>query len=200
MPADEVVATLRQAWNILHELRVPAALLGGLALAHWGHIRSTQDVDLLIALSGARPEALLSRLSAAGCCSKRPNPIVRLDDAAFIQLIYQPPRAVLEIQIDLLLAESVFHRQAVDRRVTLPGSELGFDVDVVSCEDLIILKLLAGRILDRLDVAELLKVNRDSLDLAYITGWAGKLHAERALADAWSDAFPGTFPPAYSSS
>lgn len=135
MPAEEVVATLRQAWNILQQLRVPAAVMGGLALARWSYIRSTQDVDLLIALSGVRPHALLSQLAAAGYRSKRRDPLIRVEEAEFIQLFYEPPGAVLEVQIDLLLAESAFHRQAVDRRVTMPDSELGFPVDVVSCED-----------------------------------------------------------------
>jgi hypothetical protein len=194
MPAEEVVATLRQAWDILYDLHVPAALMGGLALAHWGHIRSTQDVDLLIALSDARPQTLLARLSAAGFRSKRRDPLVRLDDAAFIQLFYEPPGAVLEIQIDLLLAESEFHRQAVDRRVTLPDSALGFQVDVVSCEDLIILKLIAGRIIDRLDAGELLKANRDLLDLTYLRAWAARLRLERVLAEVWADVFPDNKP------
>jgi hypothetical protein len=65
----------------------------------------------------------------------------------------------------------------------------------VSCEDLIVLKLIAGRILDRVDAAELLKANRESLDLGYLAGWAQKLHAEEALALAWSDVFPGEAPP-----
>jgi len=191
MPADEVVATLRQAWNILQQLRVPAAVMGGLALARWSYIRSTQDVDLLIALSGVRPHALLSQLAAAGYRSKRRDPLIRVEDAEFIQLFYEPPGAVLEVQIDLLLAESTFHRQAVDRRVTMPDSELGFPVDVVSCEDLIILKLVAGRILDRVDAGELLKANLDTLELEYLRGWVGKLHLEQALAEAWTDVFPG---------
>ena len=194
MPADEVVATLRQAWEILKELRVPAALMGGLALAHWGHIRSTQDVDLLIALSGQRPQALLSRLATAGYRSRLRDPVIRLDAAAFIQLFYEPPGAVLEIQIDLLLAESEFHRQAVDRRVKVPDSALGFHLDVVSCEDLIILKLIAGRVIDRLDAGELLKANRDSLDLPYLRSWTVKLHLERALAEAWADVFSDDTP------
>lgn len=189
MPADEVVATLRQAWDILAELRVPAALMGGMALAHWGHIRSTQDVDLLIALSGARPQPLLSRLAAAGYRSKGREPLIRLDDAAFIQLLFTPPDAVLEIQIDLLLAESDFHRQAVDRRVALPSSALGFPLDVVSCEDLIVLKLLAWRILDRVDVADLLQANRDSLDVAYLRTWMGALKLVPRFSEAWRDAF-----------
>jgi hypothetical protein len=137
----------------------------------------------------------LARLAAAGYRSKRRDPLIRLEDAAFIQLFYEPPGAVLEIQIDLLLAESAFQRQAVERRVTLPASEMGFQADVVSCEDLILLKLIAGRILDRVDAGELMKANRDSLNLNYLQGWVAKLKLERAFAEAWADVFPGTTPP-----
>jgi hypothetical protein len=75
--------------------------------------------------------------------------------AEFIQLTYEPPDAFVEVQIDLLFADSPFHRQALQRRVKLPAESLGIEMAVVSCEDLIILKLLAGRILDRVDVAPL---------------------------------------------
>ena len=73
----------------------------------------------------------------------------------------------------------------------LPSSALGFDVAVVSCEDLIVLKLFAGRILDRVDVAELLRANRDALELGYLTGWIHQLTLERPFSEAWNDAFPG---------
>lgn len=193
MPA--VVATLRTAWDILADLRVPAALMGGLALAHWGHVRSTQDVDLLIALTGVRPHTLLARLAAAGYRSKGRAPLIRLENTEFIQLLYEPPQQCYDVQIDLLLADSPFHRDAIARRVALPTSALGFEFDVVSCEDLIVLKLIAGRILDRDDVAELLKANRDAIELGYLTGWVHKLGYERGFRDAWNDAFPGDTSP-----
>jgi len=195
MPAEAVVATLRQAWYVLGELHIPSALMGGLALTHWGYIRATQDVDLLIALTGLRPSELLARLAAAGYRSKRRNPLIRLEDAEFIQLFHVPHGEVIEVQIDLLLAESPFHRQAIERRVKLPNSVLGFQVDVVSCEDLIVLKLIAGRILDRVDASELMKANRDGLDLAYLTSWIHRLRLHRPFSQAWDDAFPGTTPP-----
>lgn len=191
MPTEAVVATLRQAWDILADLRVPAALMGGLALAHWGRIRSTQDVDLLIALTDVRPHALLARLSAAGYRSKGRAPLIRLEGAEFMQLLYQPPDECYDVQIDLLLADSPFHRVAIERRVALPSSALGFPIDVVSCEDLILLKLIAGRILDRVDVIELLKENRDALQLDYLKSWLPALCAARGFAEAWSEAFPG---------
>jgi hypothetical protein len=195
MAAEAVQATLERAWNILNELKVPAALMGGLALVQWGRLRVTQDVDLLISLDDIRDRAVLARLAAAGYRSKGRTPVVRLEDAEFIQLLYEPPQSFVDIQIDLLLATSPFHRQALARRVALPVNALGFEAFVVSCEDLIILKLLAGRILDRVDIADLLRINRASLDFGYVTGWVQHHHLERAFADAWNDAFPGEQPP-----
>ena len=154
----------------------------------------TQDVDLLIALD-VRPQALLARLSAAGFRSKGRSPVIRLEDAEFIQLFCEPPGELMEIQLDLLLANTEFQKKALERRVWLPAGELGFEVAVLACEDLIIMKLGAGRIIDRFDAAALLKANRYILDLQYLTSWVAKLGVDQAFNDAWKDAFGVEKPP-----
>jgi hypothetical protein len=42
---------------------------------------------------------------------------------------------------------------------------LDIELDVLTCEDLIVHKLLAGRLVDRADAATLLRVNRADLDI-----------------------------------
>lgn len=196
MPPEVVLNTLRLAWTTLQSLRVPMALVGGLAMTAWKRPRFTKDVDLLLAIPEPEAKAAVQQLVAKGFRSKRAEGMVRLPDGTrFVQLLYDNPDAVLEIQLDLILATSEFHQQAISRRVALPETELGFAIDVASCEDLIVLKLIAGRILDRVDAGELLKANRDSLDLAYLTGWVRRLHLDNAFAEAWNDVFPGTTPP-----
>jgi len=197
MPPKAVLETLQLAWNALQVLNVPMALVGGLAMTAWKRSRFTKDVDLLLAIPEPEANAAIKQLVAQGFRSKRPEGMVRLPDGArFVQLIYDPPHATLAIQVDLILATSEFHRQAIARRVTLPAEELGFAIDVVSCEDLIILKLIAGRILDRVDAGELLKANRDALNFGYLTGWVRQLNLEKAFAEAWNDVYPGSEPPA----
>jgi len=169
--------------------------MGGLALVRWRHIQITQDVDLLIALD-TRPEALLARLSTAGFRSKGRNPIIRLEDAEFIQLFFRPPAELVDVQVDLLLANSEFQKHALERRVHVSAEELELEADVLSCEDLIIFKLLAGRILDRFDVSELLRANQGKLDMAYLSSWVKKLGLIRALRDAWKDSFGTDWPSA----
>ncbi|MEX2176305.1 MAG: nucleotidyl transferase AbiEii/AbiGii toxin family protein [Pirellulaceae bacterium] len=195
MPPEAVLSALRRAWTALESLHVPIALVGGLAMGAWKRPRFTKDVDLLIAIGEPRSREALQLLTAAGFRCDRPKPVVRVAENRFIQLHYDPPGAMLDVQLDLLLATTSFHEQALARRKTLPESELGFEVAVVSCEDLIILKLIAGRILDRVDVGELLKANRDSLDQSYLTGWVQKLQLERPFGEAWGDVFPQEAPP-----
>ena len=53
-----------------------------------------------------------------------------------------------------------------------------------------LLKLLAGRVLDWSDVAMLLRENHASLDHAYMALWLGKLDLEAAYEEARQLAFP----------
>jgi hypothetical protein len=55
---------------------------------------------------------------------------------------------------------------------------------------LILHKLLAGRIIDRADAAALLRINRRSLDLDYLTAWTARLSLARELAEVWGEALP----------
>ena len=68
-------------------------------------------------------------------------------------------------------------------------------VSILSCEDLILFKLMAGRIIDRADCAYLLRFNRPSIDLAYLRQWTARLALEPELAEVWTEAFPGEAAP-----
>ncbi|HEX7446675.1 MAG TPA: hypothetical protein VF306_03970 [Pirellulales bacterium] len=48
MVADVLLTALRQAWRTLDASGARLALMGGLALASWKHVRATRDVDLLV--------------------------------------------------------------------------------------------------------------------------------------------------------
>ncbi len=62
---------------------------------------------------------------------------------------------------------------------------------VLTCEDMILHKLLAGRMIDQIDAASLVRINRCVLDVAYLSRWAGDLGVSQELADAWRQALPG---------
>ena len=115
MPAEAISEVVRRVRLILDELQVPYALMGGLSLAAWDRVRATHDIDLLIDPSGVRIQARLSRFGSEGFRAKGKQAIVRLPDAEFIQLMYEPPETLIAIQVDLLLADNEFQRLALQR-------------------------------------------------------------------------------------
>lgn len=167
------------------------ALMGGLALATWKYVRATRDVDLLLGMGEQDLVKILDVLRTAGIRPKhdaRPTHLGHLD---IVQFLYEPPETFLELQIDLLLGQSEYHQESLRRRVSteLPG--LNVPIAVLRPEDLLLHKLLAGRILDRVDAAALLWFNRDQMDQDYLTLWSARLGVTAELVDAWHDAFPG---------
>lgn len=185
-----MLAALRQAWTAVRALNVPAALMGGIALASWKYPRATRDIDLLVGIADLRPERLVEILRASGLRPKRANTVVHLGQLDLLQFLYQPPESFLDIQVDLLLAISPYHRQALHRRAALRLADLDLEIDVLSCEDLILHKLLAGRVIDLADSAALLAANRDSLDYAYLAGWIETLGLSAGFRQVWHSAWP----------
>ena len=182
---------LKHVWVSLEPLHAPMAVMGGLALAAWRHVRATRDVDLLIGVSEEDLEPLLRTLTSAGLRPKHQPPWMSVSSPQILQLLYEPPRAYLELQVDLLLAQSEYHRQALARRIPTRLAALDLDLYVLACEDLIPHKLLAGRLLDRADAAMLFRTNRADLNLEYLLSWTTTLSLGAELAMVWEEAFLG---------
>ena len=195
MPGRTVLSALKHVWLTLDPFGVPMAVMGGIALAAWQHVRATQDVDILVGIGNTDIHLVLRKLAEAKCHPKRTPPILTIGELEIVQLIYQPVDVLVDIQVDLLLATSEYHRQALARRMPARLPDLDIEVFVLSCEDMVLHKLLAGRILDRVDAATLLRANRDSLDVAYLLKWVHKLQLQTELATIWEEAFPGESPP-----
>jgi len=196
MASEALVEALRHVWRNLSSLQIPAALMGGIAMAAWKHVRATRDIDVLISVTGQPPQRVCERLQSAGIRPKGGGAAVPFGGLRAMPFLYEPPETFVEIQIDLFAATTDYHEQALRRRVPflLPGSDLR--VEVLTCEDLILHKLLAGRIIDRADVAALLRANQEGLDFDYLISWSQRLTLIAGLSEAWSEGLPETpFPP-----
>lgn len=191
MSGNVVLETLRHAWQTLEPIHAPMAVMGGLALAAWQHVRATQDVDLLVGTEHEKISEVLRPMVSAGFRAKNSPPTKTLGDIQLIQFLYQPSAILVDIQVALIIVESAYHRTALSRCLAtrLPG--LDTEIRVLACEDLILHKLLAGRIVDRADVVALLLANRAALDTAYLIQWSGRLGLNEDLAEAWDTAFHG---------
>jgi hypothetical protein len=165
--------------------------MGGLAVAVWKHPRSTRDVDLLVDLSDQDLPALIDALRKSGMRPKRQPPVLQIGAQKIIQFLYEAPGTFLDIQIDLLVGEMPYQRVALSRSqsVLIPGCNA--EIRVLSCEDLILHKLLAGRIVDRADAAALLRANRANLNLGYLESWVSQLNLRDEFAAVWKEGLPG---------
>jgi hypothetical protein len=184
-----VLQALRHVWLAIAPLDLPVAVVGGIALAAWKHVRATRDIDILLGIGEEDLDRVLQRLLAAGVRPKRTPPVTSLGRLELVQLLYEPPEAFMDLQVDLLLADSPYHRVALARRVRTVLPDLDVEIAVLACEDLILHKLLAGRIIDLADTVALLRANHQTLELEYLNRWATSLEIDRELADVWKEAF-----------
>ena len=88
------------------------------------------------------------------------------------------------LPVDIFLAETEFQKNLIARRMreTIDGLETW----LVTPEDLILLKLLAGRPRDIADVADVLTM-QIRCDQPYLRHWAEILHVSRQLEDALAE-------------
>ncbi|MHC4223336.1 MAG: nucleotidyl transferase AbiEii/AbiGii toxin family protein [Planctomycetota bacterium] len=170
--------TLEEILRVLRAHGTRFALAGGLAQQVWGRVRSTRDVDLLISMPDDLSSLLAAFAARAIHASGEPR---RLGDLEFHSLSREDPEAFVDVPVDLLVARGGLGEQAVRRAISLPIGSLV--VPVVSAEDLLLLKLLADRILDRVDAEDIAREQSGRLDLAYLKEGAGNLGLTDQLTD-----------------
>ena len=145
----------------------PCAVIGGLAILLRVQPRATRDVDLVICCPTGQA-ALLSALRAADL-SYEPADI----DEWFAGGLVRAWSGDLQQGLDLIISDVPF-LEAVARRAQ-PVEVDGFILPVATLEDLLLLKLEAGRPQDLDDALALRESFADGLDRAYLTRWQAQL-------------------------
>ena len=179
-PLEDAFSELIQTLNTLP---FPYCLLGALALGVWGTPRTTQDIDVLVAIGEHDRNPLIQALQKGDFVLDQrwadENPMIR----EFHLRFRRGP-----IPVDLMLPRDTHDRAALTRRSqqTLEG----MSVWVVSAEDLILHKLKAGRAQDFVDVLSVLYSQRASLDQAYLTSWAQRLGIQEEFTYCWNQLPP----------
>jgi len=190
MAGEGVVATLLAGWKAIEAVDVPKAVIGGLALTAWNHARYTRDADVLVTVDEHRWNDVVSALIAAGFQARHAPPLRMIDGQGIAQFSYQPADALMPFQFDVLLAATTFQREAVARAVPWPLSHLGNDVRVIRPDDLVVIKLQAGRIIDRADAAMVLRENRNDIDFERLHREVIRHRLDPDYQAIWREAFP----------
>jgi hypothetical protein len=144
-------------------------LIGGQATSIRGQERVTADIDLVLAVDVDRAISLLPLLA-----NSKFKPL--FDDVSdVVQRAFILPlrHRLTDIKVDLAIGLSGFEQQAISRAETLQLA--GCDIPVATSEDLILMKLLAGRPRDEQDVHGIIAVQGGRLDWNYCEATAAAL-------------------------
>jgi len=169
--------------GLFERLEITYAVMGGLAVRAHALPRPTFDVDFTIAISREALPALYQATEVLGYVVSEAQTKGRVDQVQGLAVVkfqwYVGERAV-----DVFLAETPFQVQMLQRA---RREQVGLQALIVSPEDLILLKLIAGRPKDRVDIADILFI-QGTLDHNYLRQWAPRLgvaaELEAALAEA----------------
>ena len=169
----QATKTLKDLIRFLESLQIPFCLIGGASLGHYKLGRFTKDLDFKLSISESSWPKLKAALESS----------VHISHLK-ISFIADPNLPDLvrmnwgDYPVDLLMANTDYQQEVI--RNAHKGTVEDIEVPVASPEDLIILKLIADRPQDRVDVG-LLFENVPNLDLAYIRQWCKVWEVEERL-------------------
>jgi hypothetical protein len=158
--SDDMTRAMAETTAAMDRHNVPYALIGGLATSYRSQPRFTKDIDFLVKAPQLVLASLLEDLRNRG---------FEFDTLATINAWTTHHMVVLSyhgIRIDWLKPLIPAYLHILDRATN--ESWLDQPIRIASAEGLILLKLLAFRSQDQVDIENLVAANRDNLDLDWI--------------------------------
>lgn len=135
-------------------------VFGAQAAVAYGRPRMTADVDVTVELRGAGARRLLTEIEPYGFALRIPLSKEHLAEARLLPMVHAPT----ELPLDLVIAGPGLDNEFLERaRLVDVG---GIEVPMISIEDLIAVKVLAGRRKDLEDVRGVLVEQQGRIDLA----------------------------------
>lgn len=176
---SDLVRTIGDFAGLFDRLGIPYAIMGGWAVRLYGLPRPTYDIDFTISLDRDSLPRLYREVAKIGLTVPDQFLAGWVDSVADMPLVkFRLYVAGKGIDVDIFLAESEYQRSILDRRRVhdLDGMSISF----VSPEDLILLKLIAGRSRDLGDIEDVM-LARPDLEEPYMRKWAAALGVLKQL-------------------
>jgi uncharacterized nucleotidyltransferase DUF6036 len=169
---DPLRTTLADAVEFLKQQHVQYALVGGLASSIRGQTRVTADVDMVLAIDVTRALALLESVAGSKFMPLFADAAEVVEKSFILPLRHR----ATGVKLDLAIGLSGFEQQAISRAQILDIG--GISVPVITAEDLLVMKVLAGRPQDVQDAAGIVQAQSRNLD------WNHCLTVGKELGDA----------------
>ena len=162
---------LQQLTNLFKKTKIDYALLGGLAVAFYGEPRMSFDIDINILLDQDEVAGFLKQAKEFGFTPLPPYIMKFVKSTGVI------PRRLSKNGIigraDFIIAQNDLEYSGIRRAVR--KNIYGQKAKIVSCEDLVLHKIISERIRDLEDLWGILTRQHGKLDLQYIELWLKKI-------------------------
>lgn len=157
---EKLLARIGEALN---KAAIPYIIIGGQAVLVYGEPRLTRDIDVTLGVNIDRLDEIMNIVR------KVEAEIIPEDPEKFVKQTYVlPVKTENNIRVDFIFSFTPYERQACDRANKIKIKDIF--VNFGSPEDIIILKVFAGRPRDLEDVKSIL-VKNQSVDLPYVKKW-----------------------------
>lgn len=166
MLLDEQIVALERAFTAAG---IPHAFGGAQALAYYGSVRATHDIDVNVFLPASEAERVFEVLGSLGAAVRAPGlrRIVARDEQVRILWDGTP--------VDLFFAYDPLHQSSMRRRRRVDF--YGDPIHVLSAEDLIVYKATFDREKDWRDIATIVYACDEPIDYDYVRHWLERIDA-----------------------
>jgi len=153
-------------------------IIGGLAVGMWGHIRATKDIDILADIKSDILNGFTEKLKAKGY-----KVGIRRGD------VFDPIPLMLRITIpegkggptvaDMLIITRDWEKEILKNKRQFKYEDIS--VNLISVEDLILIKLRSSSPIDEFDARELFLINKDEIDHELLKRRAKMMNVDKKL-------------------
>jgi hypothetical protein len=162
---------LKALINLFETIKIPYAILGGLAVILYGEPRLTMDIDVNISLPSNHIGQFLIIAKKTGflpSCNSVKTFVKKTGVIPMKFMKTKPPG-----RCDIIIAENSLEHMALKRaKLKKIGS---LNAKFITAEDLLIHKIASDRPRDIEDLKGILMRQRNKLDISYILFWLKKL-------------------------
>lgn len=169
---DPIERLLRAAALLESRSGLRTCLIGGMARNVYAERRATADVDVIVDV--ADPADVIARAGELGLVAV-PSEVAALRVAQMTRLRL-PEELTGDTRLDVIARSHDYYGRVLDRSVVVAA--LGVQIRVARAEDILLLKLLADRPQDRLDVEAIASAQGARLDRELLRTEATALEVE----------------------
>ena len=175
---DAVIGALRRH-------AIPYFVTGSFASSIHGEFRATNDIDVVADIDASLLPAFVHDLDAAFVADLEQATSSLVAGTSF-NLIHR----TTYLKVDLFPCDSAFNRSALLRAVIIEVPGAHETLRVSSLEDILLAKLRWYRLggessaVQQRDVRQLIELNREELDMAYLRQWGAVLGVDDLLTSA----------------